>query len=116
LGWVDSDRVEQVLVNLLDNAIKYSRPGGTVSVQVQGQPGEFVQVQVRDQGIGIPVEDLPHVGERFYRADRARSRSDGGSGLGLAIAQALVRAHGGRLSLESQMAEGTLVTFTLPSA
>jgi signal transduction histidine kinase len=114
LGWVDSDRIEQVLVNLLDNAIKYSRPGSVVTIDVQGHGDDLVQVRVRDQGIGIRPEDLSRVGERFYRADRARSRTEGGSGLGLAIAQALVRAHGGHLSLESRVGEGTLAAFTLP--
>jgi signal transduction histidine kinase len=71
---------------------------------------------VRDQGIGIPAQELPHVGQRFYRADKARSRAEGGSGLGLAIAQALVQAHGGRLWLESQEGQGTEVSFTLPPA
>jgi signal transduction histidine kinase len=116
LGWVDSDRIEQVLVNLLDNAIKYSRPGSVVTIGVQGHGDDLVQVRVRDQGIGIRPEDLSRVGERFYRADRARSRTEGGSGLGLAIAQALVRAHGGHLSLESRVGEGTLAAFTLPRA
>jgi two-component system sensor histidine kinase VicK len=70
---------------------------------------------VRDEGIGIPAEELTRIGERFYRADRARSRAGGGSGLGLAIAQALVVAHGGELRLESQEDKGTVVTFTLPA-
>ncbi len=112
----DADRIEQVLVNLLDNAIKYSKPGGTVYVRVTGAQDGMVQVQVQDEGIGIPADDLPHVGERFFRADRARSRAQGGSGLGLAIAQALVEAHGGRLWLESEEGTGTLVALALPSA
>jgi signal transduction histidine kinase len=115
LAWADPDRIEQVLVNLLDNAIKYSRPGGAVTVSVDGKQGQTVQVQVQDKGIGIPAEDLARIGERFYRADKARSRAQGGSGLGLAIARALVQAHGGKLWLESQEGQGTLVTFTLPS-
>jgi two-component system OmpR family sensor kinase len=114
LVWVDADRVQQVLVNLLDNAIKYSRPGDTVTLKVAAGPGHSARVQVCDQGLGIPAEDLPHVGQRFYRADKARSRAGGGSGLGLAIAQSLVQAHGGRLWLESREGEGTVVSFTLP--
>jgi signal transduction histidine kinase len=113
---IDPDRIEQVLVNLLDNAIKYSRPGASVVVTVSSGPDRSALVQVHDQGIGIPAEDLLHIGQRFYRADRARSRAEGGSGLGLAIAQALVEAHGGRLWLESQEGQGTLVSFTAPSA
>jgi signal transduction histidine kinase len=114
-AWADPDRIEQVLVNLLDNALKYSRPGGTVIVRVSAGPERTVQVQVRDEGIGIPPEHLERIGQRFYRADKARSRSEGGSGLGLAIARALVEAHGGRLWLESHEGQGTLATFTLPS-
>jgi signal transduction histidine kinase len=113
--WIDADRIEQVLVNLLDNAIKYSQAGGVVTVTATVEPDGAALVQVRDQGIGIPAQDLPRVSQRFYRADKARSRADGGSGLGLAIAQALVEAHGGRLWLKSQEGQGTLVTFTLPS-
>jgi len=116
LVWADPDRIEQVLLNLVDNAIKYSRPGGTVTVTVDGRQGQPVRVQVQDQGVGIPAKDLVRIGQRFYRADKARSRAEGGSGLGLAIAQALVQAHDGRLWLESQEGQGTLVTFTLPSA
>jgi len=114
--WADSDQIEQVLVNLLDNAIKYSRPGGTVTVSVDGGGEEPARVQIRDEGIGIPAEDLARIGERFYRADKARSRAEGGSGLGLAIAQTLVEAHGGRLWLESEEGRGTVVTFTLGPA
>ncbi len=116
LALADRDRVQQVLVNLLDNAIKYSRPGGTVIVRVDSPGAQGVRVRVEDRGIGIPAEELPRIGERFYRADRARSRAQGGSGLGLAIARALVEAHGGQLSLESVEGEGTTVTFTLPPA
>jgi signal transduction histidine kinase len=116
-AWADPDRIEQVLLNLMDNAIKYSRPGGAVTISVDaGRDAERAAlVQVRDEGIGIPAEELPRVGQRFYRADKARSRAEGGSGLGLAIAQALVQAHGGRLWLESQEYQGTIVSFTLPS-
>ena len=114
-AWIDSDRVQQVLVNLLDNAIKYSRPGGTVTLKVTTTPDGLPLVQVRDEGMGIPAEDLSHVGQRFYRADKARTRAEGGSGLGLAIAQALVQAHGGQLWLESRESQGTVVSFTLPS-
>jgi signal transduction histidine kinase len=114
--WIDADRIEQVLVNLLDNAIKYSQAGGVVTVIATVEPDGAALVQVRDQGIGIPAQDLPRVSQRFYRADKARSRADGGSGLGLAIAQALVEAHGGRLWLKSQEGQGTMVSFTLPLA
>lgn len=115
-AWADRDRVEQVLVNLVDNAIKYSRPAGTVTVGVgTGEDGAAL-VQVCDEGIGIPAEDLARIGQRFYRTEKARSRAEGGSGLGLAIAKALVEAHGGRLWLESEQGVGTTVAFTLPVA
>jgi signal transduction histidine kinase len=110
----DRDRIEQVLVNVLDNAIKYSRPGGVVTVEVGEGPNQMVQVRVRDEGMGIPKEELPRIGERFYRTDKARSRTEGGSGLGLAIAKALVDAHGGWLWVESEEGEGTVVRFALP--
>jgi signal transduction histidine kinase len=115
LAWGDPDRIGQVLVNLLDNAIKYSQPGGQVTLRVDGGEQQSVQVQVTDEGIGIPAKDLAHIGERFYRADRARSRAEGGSGLGLAIARSLIEAHGGRLWLESEEGRGTVVRFTLPT-
>ncbi len=117
-AWADVDRIQQVLVNLLDNAIKYSRSGGSVTVSLNSTEdgSQWALVQVRDEGIGIPAEDLPRIGQRFFRADRARSRADGGSGLGLAIARALVQAHGGQLWVESQEGVGTTVSFTLPPA
>jgi len=116
-AWADPDRIEQVLFNLLDNALKYSRAGGTVVIAVgTGQDGvRSALVQVRDEGIGIPAQDLPRIGQRFYRADKARSRAEGGSGLGLAIARALIEAHGGQLWLESQEGVGTTASFTLPA-
>jgi two-component system sensor histidine kinase VicK len=112
--WVDVDRIQQVLVNLLDNAVKYSRLGGLVIVRIAEHKGGMLRVEVCDDGIGIPPENLEQIGRRFYRADKARTRERGGSGLGLAIAQALVEAHGGELWVESKEGVGTTVRFTLP--
>lgn len=114
LAWADADRIEQVLLNLMDNAIKYSRPQGTITLRVSTTEDNWVLVEVQDEGIGIPAADLPRIGQRFYRADKARSRPQGGHGLGLAIAQSLVRAHGGQLWLESEEGAGTAANFTLP--
>ncbi|TFG72925.1 MAG: HAMP domain-containing protein [Anaerolineales bacterium] len=116
LAWADRDRVAQVMLNLLDNAVKYSHAGGTVKVNIMKEDEETAWIQVQDQGIGIPADVLPRIGERFYRADKARARANGGSGLGLAIAQTLITAHGGRLWLESQEGEGTTANLTLPAA
>jgi signal transduction histidine kinase len=125
LAWADGDRIAQVLVNLLDNAIKYSHPGDRVIVRVTPSPEEnAVAVHVIDRGIGIPAEDLDRIGQRFYRADKARVRdrtrgpgpAQSGSGLGLSIAVALVEAHGGALHIESEEGAGTTVRFTLPKA
>jgi two-component system OmpR family sensor kinase len=111
----DEDRVELILVNLLDNAIKYSRPGGQATVSFRPASGNMAQIEVQDDGVGISLEAMTHIGERFFRVDKARSR-EGGSGLGLAIARALVEAHGGQITLRSEEGKGTIVTFTLPLA
>jgi signal transduction histidine kinase len=114
--WVDPDRVQQVLVNLLDNALKYSPPGSEVTITAGSSNNQAVLVEIRDQGIGIPAADLPHIGQRFYRADKARSRAQGGSGLGVAIARSLVQAHGGKLWLDSEDGKGVVARFTLPAS
>jgi two-component system phosphate regulon sensor histidine kinase PhoR len=112
----DHDRLAQILINLVDNAVKYTPAGGAVTVRaVQPRPG-VVEVSVADTGIGIPSTDLPRITERFYRVDKARSRELGGTGLGLAIVKHLVAAHGGTLTIESEVGRGTTVRFTLPAA
>jgi signal transduction histidine kinase len=110
----DSDRITQVLDNLLDNAIRYSPPGGKVRVSLSREADQ-VACRVADAGPGIPAEHLPYIFERFYRADPARGRSQGGSGLGLAIVRSLVQAHGGHTAASSVAGEGTTVTFWLPA-
>jgi len=109
----DADRLEQVLTNLIDNALKYSAPGGRVDVAILPNDHE-VTVTITDTGRGIPPDDLPHVFERFYRADRSRTRGSGGTGLGLAIAKHVVEAHGGVIGVRSRLGEGTTFLFTLP--
>ncbi len=111
----DAARIRQVVRNLLENAIRYTPAGGTVEVVVSQHHGHGL-VQVRDTGIGIAPEDQARVFDRFFRADRARTRASGGTGLGLAIARALVHAHGGDIGLESEPGRGTTVWFTLPAA
>jgi histidine kinase len=113
----DEDRAVQVLTNLTGNALQYTPEGGTVTIAAQRMNSE-VQISIRDTGIGIPPEHLPHIFDRFYRADKSRSRrAGGGSGIGLTIARALVEAHGGRIWAESAgEGEGSTITFTLPIA
>ena len=110
----DPDRIQQVLLILLDNAVKYTPAGGQVTVAVRQHDGGMVEVS--DTGPGITPEELGRVFERFYRGDKARSRADGSSGLGLAIAKSLVDAHGGQLSLASAAGAGTRATLRLPLA
>jgi signal transduction histidine kinase len=109
----DETRIKQVLVNLLDNAIKYTSTEGHVEVSAEAQNGNAV-LTVSDNGIGIPEESLPHVFERFYRAEKARSRGSAGFGLGLSLVQAVCRAHGGAVSIESTEGRGTTVRVSLP--
>ncbi|MBU5613408.1 sensor histidine kinase [Geomonas azotofigens] len=111
----DRGRLDQVLINLLDNAIKYSGTGSTIRVDAAGE-GDMVRVSVRDQGIGIPGKDLGRLFERFYRVDEARSRERGGTGLGLSIVKHIVQAHGGGVFVESTPGQGSVFSFTLPRA
>ena len=104
-----------MLRNLLANALAYTPEGGTVAVSARAT-GQEVVVSVKDSGVGIPAEDLPHVFERFCRSDKSRTRSPGGSGLGLAIVKQLVEAHGGRVWAESTPGAGSVIGFTLPVA
>jgi two-component system phosphate regulon sensor histidine kinase PhoR len=110
----DRDRLAQVLINLVDNAVKYTPEGGSVTVTAREVGDGAIEVAVADTGIGIPPADLPRITERFYRVDKARSRELGGTGLGLAIVKHLVVAHGGELRIESEPERGTTVRFTLP--
>jgi heavy metal sensor kinase len=110
----DNARLRQVFCNLLDNAIKYTPEGGSVEVHLSRREHEAV-VTVRDTGVGIAPEHLPHVFDRFYRVDKARTRAEGGTGLGLSIARSIVTAHGGRIELASTPGQGTTCTVRLPA-
>ncbi|WP_101696401.1 HAMP domain-containing sensor histidine kinase [Clostridium minihomine] len=109
----DPNRMSQVITNLLSNAIKYTRDGGRIRIEVKDN-GENAFILVEDNGIGIPSEELDLIFERFYRADRSRSRKTGGAGIGLTIAKSIVEAHGGSLSAESREGKGSRFTVTLP--
>ncbi len=111
---IDYDRMEQVLLNLFTNAMKYSDPATTIRVTLRQENGQHVLV-IADEGYGIPEEDLSRIFERFYRVDKARSRELGGTGLGLSIAKEIVEAHGGLIAIESTLHEGTTVTIRLES-
>jgi len=110
--FADPHRLLQMLTNLIDNAIKFNRPGGTVSISYRCNDGD--RISVEDTGEGIPAHHLDRLFERFYRVDRARSRELGGTGLGLAIVKHLTRAHGGEVTVESRFGEGTKFTIALP--
>lgn len=112
--WADADRFQQVLYNLTENAIKYGRKGGLVTVGVRLGTAEKVEAYVADDGPGIPPESIGRVFERFYRVDRARSRETGGTGLGLAIVKHIVQAHGGEVWVTSELQKGTTFYFTIP--
>lgn len=120
----DAERLGQLLVNLVHNAIKFSPAGGAVTVRARGGPTDgsapeatpTVLIEVEDQGVGIPAADLPRVFERFYKVDKARVRGQGGTGLGLAIARHIVEDHGGRISVTSVEGQGSTFRVTLPAA
>ncbi len=107
----DKDRLKQVFINVIDNAIKYSNPGGRVRIEA-AQMGGHVQIVVSDSGVGIPKSDLPNIKNKFYKANRTRP----GSGIGLALADEIIRRHKGRLEIDSEEGVGTTVTITLPAA
>ena len=110
----DANRLEQVLANLVDNAIKYGRADGTVIVGGQKAAADKIEIYVQDDGPGIPPESLDRVFERFYRVDKARSREQGGTGLGLSIVKHIVQSHGGKVWVKSELGKGATFFFTLP--
>jgi two-component system, OmpR family, sensor kinase len=113
LVWGDRERLRQLLLNLTDNAIKYTPEGGTITLSLTNEEG-WVRIAVRDTGIGIQPSNQERIFERFYRTDKARSRELGGSGLGLSIVQWLAQAHNGRVSVESEVQQGSTFTLWLP--
>jgi signal transduction histidine kinase len=112
--WADAEALHQVFTNLFENAIRHTPAGGRVTVTAR-RDGAAIGIDVRDTGSGIPAEHLPRIFERFYRVDPARSRDQGGTGLGLAIVKHLIEAHGGRVTAESSLGQGTTVRFSLPT-
>jgi two-component system sensor histidine kinase ResE len=114
-AWGNADRLQQVLINLLDNALRHTGAGGKVAVTAKVQ-GEELAVSVHDTGPGIPPEELPYIFERFYKVEKARTRTTAGTGIGLAIVKGLVEAHGGRVWVESTPGKGSVFTFTVPAA
>ncbi|MGQ9702590.1 MAG: sensor histidine kinase, partial [bacterium] len=110
----DFKYLEQALFNILDNAVKYGREGGTIIISAKKKDQREVEISVADDGIGIPREDLPRIFERFYRVEKGRSRELGGTGLGLSIVKHIIHAHGGRVWAESTIGKGSTFFFTLP--
>ncbi len=112
---IDDASIAQVLLNLIENGIKYNKKGGSITISAK-EDGNFVRVDVSDTGIGIPEEDLPRIFERFYRVDKARSRELGGTGLGLSIVKHIIQAHNGEVSVVSELEKSSTFSFTLPKA
>jgi len=109
----NGDRLEQVISNLVDNAVKFTQPGGKIEIDAVVE-GDSVRTSVSDNGPGIPADDVPHIWERFYRVDKSRARATGGNGLGLAIVKRIVETHGGEVSVHSEVGRGSVFSFTLP--
>jgi len=111
--FADPLRLSQVLNNLLENAVKYTEAGGQIRLRAALVGGQF-ELRVEDSGLGIPPSDLVHIFERFYRADKARTREQGGTGLGLSIVKHIVQTHGGTVQAESEYGKGTTIIVRLP--
>jgi two-component system phosphate regulon sensor histidine kinase PhoR len=109
----DESRLQEIIYNLLDNAVKYSQSGGSITIGAAAV-GNQIRLSVKDQGIGIAARDLPRIFERFYRVDKARSRELGGTGLGLSIVKHIAQLHGGRVEAESEPGRGTTISVILP--
>jgi signal transduction histidine kinase len=109
----DQDKISQVIINLLANALKYTPTHGFVELSIRADL-QTVKINVKDSGLGIPPEDLPYIFERFYRADKSRNRQTGGAGIGLTIAKAIVEAHQGTIMVNSVLGKGTEFIVTLP--
>jgi len=116
VGAINADplKISQVISNLIDNALKYTPKGSQISLQALVSTTNEIEITVRDNGPGIPAEDLPHIFERFYRVDKGRSRETGGTGLGLSIVKHIVQLHGGRVWAESEVGQGTAILIRLP--
>ena len=111
--FADPGKLAQVCYNIIENAIKYTPNGGTVTVSLH-KSGRDAVLDISDTGVGIPPEDLPHIFDRFYRVDKARSRDTGGTGLGLSIVKQIVRLHAGSVNVQSEVGKGTTFTVQLP--
>jgi len=111
--FADKYRIDQVLMNLMSNAIKYTPEGGNIDIRIS-ETEDSVILEFEDNGIGIPEEELPLIFERFYRADKSRNRMTGGSGIGLAIVRSIIAAHGGTVEVRSSLNSGTCFTLTFP--
>ena len=110
----DRQRIEQVVINIMSNAIKYTPDGGQIDIRITRSQRKSVLISIADNGIGIPKEDVSHLFERFYRVEKSRNQDAGGTGLGLAIAKELIEAHGGQITVESELGRGTNVTIEIP--
>jgi Signal transduction histidine kinase len=113
--YADKDKITQVFVNLLSNALKYTPQGGTVRLDIRDTE-DYTEISVEDNGPGIPDEDLPYIFERFYRADKSRNRMTGGSGIGLTICKSIITAHGGTIDVQSSPDKGTKFSFIIPKS
>ena len=111
--FADPGKLAQVCYNIIENAIKYTPDGGTITVTL-ARMGRDAVLEISDTGVGIPAEDLPHGFDRFYRGDKARSRDTGGTGLGLSIVQQIIRLHAGSVTVQSELGKGTTFTVQLP--